>query len=241
VGLDNYSALFGNEELRRTFLTTAVFGLLCVAATMLVGLGVALLLDQPFRGRRVLGVLVLLPWAIPRVAAGVVWRWMFDAEYGLINWLLPGADRAWFNHRLSAFVAIGIVVVWQSFPFVALSLLAGLQSIPPDVREAARVDGAVPLQALRHVILPMLKPLIVTLVVISTIWDFKIFDQVFVMTGGGPAKQTELVTLTVYREAFARAHLGSAAAMAFALFAVLLVLTLLYTRTTRSDEVAARA
>src|SRR5581483_11465984 len=118
VGLDNYRRLLTDAHLREVFVTTAVFGFACVAATMAVGLAVALLLNQPFRGRGLLGVLVLLPWAVPRVA---------------------------------------VVVVWQSFPFIALSLLAGLQSIPPEVKEAARMDGAGPLQMLRHVTLPMLR------------------------------------------------------------------------------------
>jgi ABC-type sugar transport system permease subunit len=244
IGLDNYRDLLTDPHLREVFLTTATFGFACVAATMAAGLAVALLLDQPFRGRALLGVLVLLPWAVPRVAAGVVWRWMFDDQYGLVNWTLShlGHDFmgfSWFNERWPAFIAVGVVVVWQSFPFVALSLLAGLQSIPPDVKEAARMDGANPLQMLRHVTLPMLKPLILTLVVVSTIWDFKIFDQVYVMTGGGPYRSTELVAITVWREAFARLHLGTASALAVALFAVLLVMTIGYGRLAR-DEVPAR-
>ena len=241
VGLDNYRQLWHDAHLRQVMLTTAGFGFACVAATMAAGLAVALLLNQRFRGRGFLAVLVLLPWAVPRVAAGVVWRWMFDDQYGLVNWMLSGLSPAfvgfsWFNERLPAFIAIGVVVVWQSFPFVALSLLAGLQSIPPEVREAARMDGAGPFQQLRHVTLPMLRPLLLTLVVISTIWDFKIFDQVYVMTGGGPARSTEVAVITVWREAFARTHLGTGAAMAVALFAVLAVMTAVYSRVSRVEE-----
>jgi N,N'-diacetylchitobiose transport system permease protein len=241
VGLDNYRQLWQDEHLRQVMLTTAGFGFACVAATMVAGLGVALLLNQRFRGRALLAVLVLLPWAVPRVAAGVVWRWMFDDQYGLVNWALSGLSHSfvgfsWFNQRLPAFIAIGVVVVWQSFPFVALSLLAGLQSIPPEVREAARMDGAGPFQQLRHITLPMLRPLLLTLVVISTIWDFKIFDQVYVMTGGGPARSTEVAVVTVWREAFARIHLGTAAAMAVALFAVLAAMTVVYSRVSRVEE-----
>ena len=241
VGLDNYRQLWHDAHLRQVMLTTAGFGFACVAATMAAGLAVALLLNQRFRGRGLLAVLVLLPWAVPRVAAGVVWRWMFDDQYGLVNWMLSGLSPSfvgfsWFNERLPAFIAIGVVVVWQSFPFVALSLLAGLQSIPPEVREAARMDGAGPFQRLRHVTLPMLRPLLLTLVVISTIWDFKIFDQVYVMTGGGPARSTEVAVITVWREAFARTHLGTGAAMAVALFAVLAAMTAVYSRVSRVEE-----
>ncbi len=244
VGLENYRDLFTNAHLREVFLTTAVFGFACVAATMAAGLAVALLLDQPFKGRALLGVLVLLPWAVPRVAAGVVWRWMFDDQYGLVNWTLShlGHDFmgfSWFNDRLPAFIAVGVVVVWQSFPFIALSLLAGFNSIPNEVTEAARVDGATELQRLRLVTLPMLRPLLLILIVMSTIWDFKIFDQVYVMTEGGPARSTEVVAITVYREAFGRLHLGTAAAMAMALFVVLATMTVLYTRLARVEEARA--
>ncbi len=118
VGLDNYRALAGDAHLRQVMVTTAAFGFACVAATMVLGLAVALLLNQRFRGRSLLAVLVLLPWAVPRVAAGVVWRWMFDDQYGLVNWALSGLSPSfvgfsWFNDRLPAFVAIGVVVVWQ--------------------------------------------------------------------------------------------------------------------------------
>lgn len=243
VGLENYRDLVTNAHLREVFLTTAVFGFACVAATIAAGLAVALLLDQKFKGRALLAVLVLLPWAVPRVAAGLVWRWMFDDQYGLVNWTLSrfGHDFtgfSWFNDRWPAFIAVGVVVVWQSFPFVALALLAGLQSIPPEVKEAARMDGAGPWQMLRHITLPMLRPLILTLVVVSTIWDFKIFDQVYVMTGGGPYRSTELAAVTVWREAFARLHLGTASALAVALFAVLLVMTLVYGRVAREEAPA---
>ncbi len=245
VGLDNYLELLGDPQLRRVMVTTIFFGLACVAGTMGTGLGVALLLDQRFRGRGLLAVLVLLPWAMPRVAAGIVWRWLFHDQYGFVNWVLAGVGAAsfesfaWFNERLPAFVAIGVVVVWQSFPFVALALAAGLASIPPEVREATRVDGASAFQQLRYIILPMLKPLLLVLLVVSTIWDFKIFDQVYVMTQGGPARSTEVVAIAVWREAFARLNLGTAASLAMVLFVILAAVTALYVRVVQAKEAAA--
>jgi N,N'-diacetylchitobiose transport system permease protein len=242
TGLDNYRRMVADPELRRIFVATTAFGLSCVVATMAAGLGVAALLTRRFRGRALLGVLVLLPWAIPRVAAGIVWQWMFHDQYGIVNWTLAAAGAhgfagfPWFNQRLPAFLAIGIVVVWQSFPFVGLSLLAGFNSIPREVSEAARVDGATELQRLRHVILPMLRPLVLVLVVISTIWDFKIFDQVYVMTEGGPARSTEVLGISVWREAFARLHLGDASAIAVGMFLVLAAVTVVYVRMVRAEE-----
>jgi N,N'-diacetylchitobiose transport system permease protein len=243
VSLDNYTEIFGDELYRRVFVTTAVFGIACVVATMVVGLLVALLLNQRFKGRTVVAVIALLPWAVPAVAAGTVWEWLFDARVGLVNHLLsylPGVDMigfAWFNNRWTAFLAIGIVVVWQSYPFVAVSLLAGFQTIPPEVLEAAKVDGASAWQRLRLVTLPILWPLVMVLVIISTIWDFKIFDQVFVMTGGGPARSTEVIAITTVAEGFGRRDFGLGAALAVSLFLVLAAITVIYARMIR-EEVA---
>jgi ABC-type sugar transport system permease subunit len=242
VGIDNYREVVTDPHYRRVTITTVVFGLGCVVGTMVLGLAAALLLNRPFKGRTVLGVLVLLPWAMPRLAAATVWQWLFHDQYGIVNWFLTGIGLsgfegyAWFNQRLSAFVAIGVVVVWQAFPFVAISLLAGLQSISTDVVEAARLDGAGAWQRLRFITLPMLKPLLLVLVVISTIWDFKVFDQVYAMTEGGPARSTEVLSITVWNEAFTRFDFGLASALAMAMFAILTAVTVLYIRLIREDE-----
>ena len=242
VGLKNYVEIATDPHLQRVFIVTVVFGLSCVLGTMLLGLGVALLLNQSFKGRVILGVIVLLPWAVPRVAAAIVWRWMFNDQYGVVNWMLSSVGLgffkgfAWLNSALPAFVAIGIVVVWQSFPFVALSLLAGLQAIQPEIIEAARLDGASPFQRLRFVVLPMLKPLILVLVIISTIWDLKIFDQVYVMTGGGPARSTEVLEIATWQEAFTQLDFGLGSALAIALFVILALITVLYIWLIREEE-----
>lgn len=242
VGLSNYTDIATDPQMRRVFVTTVVFGLACVVGTMVLGIAVALLLNRPFRGRALLGVLVLLPWAMPKVAAATVWRWLFHDQYGLVNWGLVSVGfssfegYAWFVSRVPAFTAIGVVVVWQSFPFVALSLLAGLQSIADDVVDAARIDGAGPWQVTRHITLPLLKPLLLVLVVISTIWDFKIFDQIYVMTQGGPARSTEVLSITTWREAFTQLDFGLASALAMAMFAILSVITVVYIRLVREDQ-----
>lgn len=242
VGLDNYTLLLTDPLYRQVFVTTAVFGLLCVAATMLLGVGAGFLLNQPLRGRRLLMLLVLLPWAMPRVAGATVWQWIFHDQYGIVNWLLTTVGfasfegHAWFISRVPAFFAIGTVVVWGSFPFVAISMLAGLQSVPEELLEAARIDGASTWQRLRYVTLPLLKPLLLVLTVISTIWDFKVFDQVYVMTQGGPARSTEVLAITTWREAFTRYNFGLAGALAMALFVILTAVTIVYIRMVREDE-----
>lgn len=241
VWFEHYIEIFGSSFLRGVVLTTAVFGMVCVVLTMAVGVSVALLLNKPFKGRTVLAVLVILPWAVPRVAAAIVWEWIFHDQYGLANWLLStlGLDFqgfAWFNDPYIAFGAIAVVIVWQSFPFVAVSMLAGLQSIPSQIHDAARIDGAGPWQRVWRITFPMLKSLLLVLIVISTIWDFKIFDQVFVMTGGGPARQTELLAITTWREAFTQHNFGLASALAMVMFVILAVVTVVYLWLIREEE-----
>jgi ABC-type sugar transport system permease subunit len=242
TGLDNYVTIAQDPDLRRSAITTVLFGLSCVVATMLVGMAVALLLNRPFKGRVILGIIVLLPWAIPHVAASYVWQWLFHDQYGVVNWTLATLGLggfegfAWFNQWHTAFVVVGIVVVWQSFPFVSIALLAGLQTVPADVLEAATIDGASAWQRTRLVTLPMLKPLLLVLLVISTIWDFKVFDQVFVLTGGGPARKTEILTISTYQQAFTQSEFGLGSALAMVLFLILLVVTVIYIKLVKDEE-----
>ena len=192
VGLDNFKEVFTNDRLRVALINTVVFGSACVIGTMVFGFAVALLLNQRLKGNLLFSIAVLLPWAVPALAASAIWKWLFDARYGFVNWGLVqlGFDRfedyAWFASRGSAYVAIFVTVVWQSFPFIALSLLAGLQTLPKETLQAAAVDGASAFQRFRLVTLPLLRPIVVVLVVFSTIWDFKIFDQIYVMASGCP-------------------------------------------------------
>jgi N,N'-diacetylchitobiose transport system permease protein len=241
VGLDNYREVFADEALRRALVNTVVFGAVAVAVTMTFGFGVAMLLNQRFKGRALLTVLVVLPWAMPAIAASSLWRWMFNDQYGLVNWALVriGAsgfhDYSWFTDRIPAFTAILVVVVWQSYPFITLSILAALQTLPPDVLDAAKVDGAGAWQRLRYVTLPLLKPILVVLTVISTIWNFKIFDQVYVLAAGVPERATDTAAVAAYRLAFASSKFGLGSALAVVLFAILLVITLLYMRLLRRE------
>jgi N,N'-diacetylchitobiose transport system permease protein len=242
VGLENFREVFADEAVRRALINTVVFGTVAVAVTMAFGMAVALLLNQRFRGRALLTVLVILPWAMPAIAASSVWKWMFNDQYGLVNWVLVrlGAsgfeDYSWFTDRLPAFAAILVVVVWQSYPFVTLAILAGLQTLPADVLDAAKVDGATAWQRLRHVTLPLLKPIIAVIAVISTIWNFKIFDQVYVLAAGVPERATDTAAVAAYRLAFASSEFGLGSALAVVLFAILLAVTFVYLRLMREQR-----
>ena len=236
VGLHNYKEVFTDEQLRTSLVNTVVFGTACVIGTMVFGFAVALLLNQKLKGNTIFALFVLLPWAVPSLAASAIWKWLFDSQYGFVNWALVHIglhhfqDYAWFAGRGSAYVSIFVTVVWQSFPFIALSLLAGLQTLPRDTLDAARADGATAWQRFRLVTLPLLRPIVAVLVIFSTIWDFKIFDQIYVMAQGVPDRAADTAAVTAYRESFALGNYGVGAAIAVVLFLVLLVASIVYVR-----------
>ena len=241
VGLAQYRSLIDDPDFRAALLRTVYFSLFNVAATLVVGLGVALVLDALKSRGRLLAVIVLLPWAMPRVASGIVWKWLFDAQYGTVNWLLNGvglhqfAGFAWFNSGFSSLVVISCAWIWQSVPFIAIALLAGLRSNPPEIIEAARVDGAPYWRLVFRVRLPMLKSLLVVLFVMSTIWSFQAFDYFFVMTvpPGGPDHATEVLSLLTWLNAFSLLQQGRAAAIAVVTFLILAIATLGYFRVSK--------
>lgn len=244
VGLQNYYEIFGDPYYTAALARTTVFAVAVVSATILISLAVALVLDSAPRYAKVLSVIVLLPWAMPRVASGIVWKWMFDDQYGVVNWALVNllrldsfAGYSWFQTGTPAMVAITVAVVWHSVPFVAVSLFAGLRSTHGEVVEAARVDGANSWQVLRHIRLPMIRPLLVVMTTISTIWAYQSFDHFLVMTTppGGPNHSTEVLSLLTWLDAFASLNQGTASAMAVVLFCMLSAITVLYVRLNREE------
>jgi len=241
VGLSQYRSLASDPDFRAALLRTIYFCVFNVVATMVVGLLVALVLDALKSRGRLLGVIVLLPWAMPRVASGIVWKWMFDAQYGTVNWALNAiglhhfSGYAWFNSGFSSLVVISAAWIWQSVPFIAIAMLAGLRSNPPEIIEAAQVDGARYWRLVLRVRLPMLRPLMVVLLVMSTIWAFQAFDYFFVMTvpPGGPDHSTEVLSLLTWLNAFSLLQQGKAAAIAVITFLILAVVTVVYVRSFR--------
>ncbi|MGE5577061.1 MAG: carbohydrate ABC transporter permease [Syntrophothermus sp.] len=242
IWFGNYLAIFKDPFFWQVLRNTVLFAAACVVVTMLVGFAVAMLLNVKFPGRSLLGVAVLLPWVIPRVAASIVWKWIFNDQYGILNYFLVllGFDQfkefSWFSTQMRAFTSVLIVVVWQSFPFVAFSLLAGFQSISSEIYEAAEVDGASWWQKLTRITLPMLKHLLLILVILETVWDFKIFDQIYVMTEGGPAQSTYVLGIYAWIEAFGNMRMGRASAIAMIMFAILALVTWIYIKVLSKEE-----
>ncbi|MEQ8729771.1 MAG: sugar ABC transporter permease [Roseitalea porphyridii] len=231
VGLENYARLLANPGFIDTIWRTIYFGLLISVAATVFGFLIALLLDQKFAGRTVLRVVVVLPWAVPPVVAGVLWGQMFHADVGFVNALLYRVGlidqyRIWLGDGWTALHVIAIAEIWKAIPFMVLFFLAGLQSIPQQLFEAAAVDGATVWQRFRYVLLPLMVPIAIPLILIQFVWAMKAFDTIFVLTRGGPAGSTTTLNYLVYREAFQSFDLGRAAAAAYVLLLVTLFVVL---------------
>ena len=240
VGLENYIDLASDPVARDAIVTTLVFIAVTIPLELLAGLGIALVLNQGFRGRGLLRAVVLIPWAIPTVVSSQMWRFIFNDRYGLVNFLLFGADSSRYIAPLAdpylAMISIMTAEIWKTTPFAALIMLAGLQGIPDDVYEAASVDGASSWQKFRHITLPLLKPALLLAVLFRTIDALRVFDLVYVMTQGGPADATNVLQFYGYKKTFAEGMIGYGSAIAVTVFAMSLVLSLAYLRTFKSSR-----
>jgi multiple sugar transport system permease protein len=220
VGLDNYAKAIGDNAFWHSMQVTLTFTLLALVVEVVLGLGLAVLLDQDFRGRRTVRIALLLPMFVTNVVVGLIWRILLSYDFGVVNWLLSmvGLPKvAWLGDPNLALGSLIIVDIWNTTAFVALLLLAGLQAIPEEPRQAARVDGASSWQTFRLITLPLLKPVLFIAVVWRTIDLFRIFDVVFSLTGGGPYNATETISLYAYRQGFASFNLGFASAVSYLL------------------------
>ena len=234
VGLENYTDLLTDLVARDALWTTLLFIVVTIPAELVLGLGIALVLNQTFRGRGLLRAVVLIPWAIPTVVASQMWRFIFNDRYGLVNFAFFGADTSRYLAPLAdpdlALLAIMIAEIWKTTPFAALILLAGLQGISDDLYEAAQVDGASAWQQFRHITLPLLTPALLLALLFRTIDSLRVFDLVFVMTQGGPADATNVLQFYGYKKTFAEGMVGYGSAIAVAVFLLALALSLIYLR-----------
>jgi ABC-type sugar transport system permease subunit len=243
VGADNYREILSDAVFWQSLRNTVLFAAVAVTATLVVGTMIGLLMNR--LGRWMSGLVAtgtLLAWATPPITAAIIFRWLFGETGGLVNWLLevlPDAlvgagwsDYSWFSTPLPTYVVLTLTVVWMSVPFVAVTVLAGLRSLPGELYEAARVDGAGQWRVFWRITFPLLRPVFLVLLVLSIIWDFKVFVQLFVLAGGVANRDAFNVSLYAYAEAFGgtlgRFGLGSAAAMI--LTVILLIVTGVYVR-----------
>jgi N,N'-diacetylchitobiose transport system permease protein len=238
VGTANYRAILRDHEFWVVTFRTIAFAVVCVAVTLAAGTLVALLMRRLNKGMRLLvSIGMLLAWATPTVSAATVFKWLFDEQYGVVDWLvtkltpLDWSQHSWFDSKWPAFFVLGLCVVWQAIPFVALTLYAGLTSIPDDVYEAATIDGAGAWRQFWAVTRPLLKPIFLILTSLSLIWDLKVFSQLYVITRGGPSRSTLLLNLYTYNLGFGVSRFGVAAAAAVIMVVITFLATAFYVRT----------
>ena len=239
IGLGNYERMAADDVFWRSALNTVLFAAVTVPLTLAGGLGLALLLDRPIRGRTLFRSLFYLPYVLSGVVVALLGRWIFNENLGVVNKLiraLGGEGVAWQSSGGPAMASIIAMVVWQSLGFCMVVYLAGLQGIPRERYEAARVDGATGWQLVRHVTIPGLRPTTFFLTVLTVIQSFQVFDVVFVLTGGGPGVSTELLVTYAYRQGFGARQQGYASALGVVIFLVVLVFTVLWWRSQRSAE-----
>ena len=239
--LGHFKRLATDNFFRTAMVHTVVYAVAALTCEFLLGLGLALLLNQQIRGRGVFRASLLVPMMLPTVVVGVVWRLMLNPNFGAINGTLKqfGVDTeslTWTASPRLAFLAVIAVDVWQWTPFVFLVLLAGLQAIPQEPYEAALIDGSSRWQTFRHVTLPLLKPAILIVLLLRTMDLLRVFDQIFILTEGGPGFATEMISLYIYRTAFRFSDFGYAAAMSFVLLAVTNVVSVTYLKLLHDEK-----
>jgi multiple sugar transport system permease protein len=234
VGLENYGALIRDPTARQAFLVTAGFVALSTVLELILGLCIALVIHAQFPGRGWVRAAALIPWVIPTAVASQMWRYIFNDQYGLANLLLFG-DRVaeyipWFASPVNAFLIMVLADVWKTSSFAALLILAGLQLIPDDLYEAARIDGANIRQRFWHITLPLLRPALLLALLFRTMDAFRVFDLAFVMTQGGPGDATQVLQLYGYKAMFTEGRMGYGSAVSVSVFLAIFFLSLLYLR-----------
>jgi arabinogalactan oligomer/maltooligosaccharide transport system permease protein len=241
VGLHNYQNLFGgvDSEFWQVVGNTMVWTFTNVFFHFTLGLLLALLLNRKLKGRSVYRMLMLVPWAVPSFITAFSWRWIFNTDYGIINLLLVslGCDPvAWLSQKGTAMLAVIITNVWAGVPFMMVVMLGGLQSIPKELYEAAQVDGAPAWKRFWHITLPMLKPVAFTATLLGVIWTFNMFNIIYLITQGGPYRQTDILVTYAYQEAFVNWNLGAASTYGVVILSFLAAFTVFYSRIAGQKE-----
>jgi ABC-type sugar transport system permease subunit len=244
-GVKNYTDLFTNQLFRESLFRSVYFTLVEVIAVVSLALLVALMLNHPLGRHAFFRVVLLVPWALAPVANAVLWKWIYNANYGILNQIFVGfgitaKTIVWLGSPWLALNMILLADIWKAVPFIALLILAGLQNIPSYLYKAARLDGANTWQRFVHVTFPGLKTTLIISIVLQSIWALKVFDLIYVLTKGGPADSTVLLNYLSWRETFSNLDVGYGAAIANVLFILMFMLALVYIRALRPRQTQAK-
>lgn len=230
VGLKNYQVLVSDPQFRTSLINTVYFMALTAPPLVLLGLALALLVDQRLHGRVITRTAIFMPYVVMSTVVGVIWLWVFNKESGILNYYLGFVGIRpipWLTNTDTAMPGVSIATLWWTVGFNMIIFLAGLQDVPQELEDAARVDGANELAVFRHVTLPLLAPATFVVVMLTLINTFQVFDQIYVMTGGGPSLATLTIIQYLYNQAFETHLLGYGSAVAYIALAVLVALALI--------------
>lgn len=235
IGLDNYSAILRSSDFWSALVVTAVFTVMVVSLAVLLGIGIALLLNNSFPGCGLIRTLVLIPWAIPPVVNGLMWQWIYDSKVGALNGVLYSLGfiseyRGWLSSPTSSLIALVWADVWNTVPLAIILLLAALQRIPPELYDAGRIDGADSFQLFRYVTFPWLAQPFLVVLILQTMSAIRAFDLIYVLTAGGPGTATTTLTWKTYLTTFESLDFGLGNAYAYMVSIITLGLALIYFR-----------
>ena len=240
IGLQNYARVFQRADFWRAFLRSAMFVVYDLCVGMPLGMAIAILLNQRFRLRGVARATILLPYVLSGTVLGLIWKWIYHPNHGALNALLQQVGLiseyvAWLAEPRRALQMVIMVNLWQGTPWVIIMYLAGLQTIPLELYDSAKVDGASAWQTLFKITLPLVAPITLAMLVLKTVWTFQVFDIVYVLTAGGPASATQVVSYYIYDTSFRQLNFGYAAAMSYVLLGIVLILVIIYYRLIRRE------
>jgi len=229
VGFENYLFIFRDDRFWNALKNTIYFTVTSVSLELLLGLFIAILLNRTFRFKGMMRAIILIPWAIPTVVSAKMWEWMYNTDFGVLNYLL-GMKINWLGSPFWAMNAAIFMDVWKTTPFVTILLMAGLQVIPQEIYRAARVDGAGIFAIFRKITLPLLKPVILVVLLFRTLDAFRVFDAIYVLTGGGPANTTETLSIYAYKVLFQTLQFGYGSALSVVIFLCIGSISIFYIR-----------
>lgn len=245
VGMSNFAKVLSARATPQAFWNTVYWVVGSIVFQVILGTATAVLLNQTFAGRAIVRSITLIPWVVPGIVAATTWAWMFHTEFGIINYMLTGPgiiDQpiGWLTNRDTVMPVLIAINVWKLFPFVAIMVLAGLQSIPNDLYEAARVDGAKFWEEVRYVMLPQVRPVIVAVTLLLVIWGLNSITIIYAITRGGPANRTLITPIQIFRIAFENVQFNQAAALSVMFFAVAIAIVFVYIKALASQPREAR-
>lgn len=239
VGLDNYTALLGAKRFHDSLVATATYTVATVVASVTLGTVAAVLINGRFRGRLIARSVLTFPWAVPTVAAALIFSWIYNQQGGVLNDVATAigfGPRGWLTDPHYGMFSVLLATVWKVFPLVMLVVLASLQSVPDELYEATRIDGADALSTFRAVVLPHIMPTIRVVALLMTIWSIRRFEIIYLLTGGGPLDRTNTLVIDIYRRAFSAEELGMAAAVGILGLLISLLVTVIYFSVERHQQ-----